>query len=123
MATLRVHAVTPDPDSTFAPDRLSPADFGDVAARYRMDVAADGRRLLVCFAVTVRRDGRGEGFVAAWPEHTPEYRSFLSELGGDPLRSPVRWSRVLSSVVESVHRGIDRTFPTEFTYQPPPELE
>jgi hypothetical protein len=48
--------------------------------------------------------------------------SFLLALGDDPLRSPVRWSRVLSSVVASVHRGIERVFPTEFATDAEPPV-
>jgi hypothetical protein len=107
-----VLAVDPDPDSTYAPERLS--DGAEVVARYRMEVATDARRVSVRFAVTREPVYRSEAFVSASPEYTREFTSFLLELGGDPLRSPVRWSRVLSSVVESVHRGIDRVFPTEF---------
>lgn len=122
MAILSVNALALDSGSAFVPE-LSDHDFGEIVAHYRMEVATADRLLSAVFAVMVKRYNREEEFISAWPDQTPEYMGFLISLvggwGWERRREVTYWSRMLSSVVQSVHRGIERTFPTEFTYEPP----
>jgi hypothetical protein len=111
MGLLRVLSV--DPASAFVPDRLP--DGAEVLARYRVQVVTEVRQLTVRYCVFRWRAAGNDHVVSAWPEFTHEWMTFLWHLGGDPLHAPVRWSRVLSNVVASIHQGFDRTL-TEFEY-------
>jgi hypothetical protein len=113
MGILRVLSVDPDPASIFVPDRLPNA--AEVLARYRVQVVTEERQLTVRYCVFRWWPAGDRHVVSARPEFTHEWMTFVLHLGGEPLHSPVRWSRILSSVVESIHQGFDHTL-TEFEY-------